>query len=192
MSPKQLQLFQTPQRSWQSQPPSLTLSPEALQTWKRRVVGFQRQICQTLPVQQTSLLAEPDPWGNPDALNPFSLPVHASLFWRLVEPPKDMDLAQGCLYFIIDTAASLVLYIGETKLTPSKRWKGVHDAKSYIFNYIELHRSYGLDVCVNAAFYDRLPADKKVLRHWERELIYRWRSPFNQECWQYWGQPFGK
>jgi hypothetical protein len=40
-------------------------------------------------------------------------------------------------------------------------------------------------------WYD-VPADKKGLREWERELIYKWQSPFNKEMWDVWGQPFGK
>jgi hypothetical protein len=57
--------------------------------------------------------------------------------------------------------------------------------------YIEMHRRYDLDVNVVSAFWQLVPS-KKILQQWERELILKWRSPFNKECWQWWGQPFGK
>ncbi|NJL84371.1 MAG: hypothetical protein HC890_18220 [Chloroflexaceae bacterium] len=85
-----------------------------------------------------------------------------------------------------------MLYVGETKLSATQRWQGVHDCKDYIFHYIELHRRYQLPVTVGAAFWPHLPPRKKLLQQWERALIYRWRSPFNKESWHYWGQPFSK
>jgi hypothetical protein len=54
-----------------------------------------------------------------------------------------------------------------------------------------MHRRYDLDVKVVSAFWQLVPS-KKILQQWERELILKWRSPFNKECWQWWGQPFGK
>ena len=43
-----------------------------------------------------------------------------------------------------------------------------------------------------SAFWESIPADKKLLLEWEQKLILRYRSPFNKEAWKYWGQPFGK
>lgn len=110
--------------------------------------------------------------------------------------PETKDLVNeidtGCIYFIIDNTLPILLYVGETKLTASKRWKGVHYAKNYVLNYIEIHRKYKLDVAVVSAFWHNIPSDKKILLKWEKELITKWRSPFNKYCWQYYGQPFGK
>jgi len=57
---------------------------------------------------------------------------------------------------------------------------------------IELHRRYSMDVAVGIAFWFGAPINRKQRLKLESELIYRWRSPFNKECWQWWGQPFGK
>ena len=99
---------------------------------------------------------------------------------------------QGCLYFILDRRWPILLYVGETKLTADQRWQGTHDCKDYILNYIELHRRHELEVEVVSVFWPHLPPDKKILQTWEKQLILKWRSPFNKECWRWWGQPFGK
>ncbi len=97
-----------------------------------------------------------------------------------------------CIYFIIDNTLPLLLYVGETKQTAKQRWNGVHDAKDYVTNYIELHRKYKLEVRVCSAFWYDTPSDRKSRLKLESELINRWQSPFNKENWQRWGQPFGK
>jgi hypothetical protein len=81
------------------------------------------------------------------------------------------------------------MYVGETHRTPKQRWMS-HDCRSYIGNYIELHRRYSLDVAVGIVFWYGAPANRKQRLELESEFIYKWRSPFNKECWQWWGQPF--
>jgi hypothetical protein len=71
------------------------------------------------------------------------------------------------------------------------RWKGTHDAKRYINKYIALHRQYGLSPAVNISFWYHAPVDRKARQQLELALILKWRSPFNKQCWQWWGQPFG-
>ncbi|BAZ83818.1 hypothetical protein PN497_11910 [Sphaerospermopsis kisseleviana CS-549] len=100
------------------------------------------------------------------------------------------DYGQAALYFIIDSASELLLYIGETKHS-NKRWKGVHDCKSYIENYQELHHRYQLQTAVNIAFWWDAPVERKPRQDLEQALIQMWRSPFNKEMWELWGQPFG-
>ena len=97
-----------------------------------------------------------------------------------------------CFYFVIDNIFPLLLYIGETKRTPKARWAGVHDCKQYIMRYVELHRRYGLKVAISTAFEWDALGDRKTRQQLEKELILKWRSPFNKECWKCWGQPFGK
>ncbi len=117
------------------------------------------------------------------------------------EPQGLVDnIDTGCIYFVIDPfgirvaarTLPILLYVGETKLTAVKRWKGVHYIKDYSLKYIELHRRYDLEEAIVSAFWHRVPSNKKILRQWEKELIFKWRSPFNRECWQWYGQPFGK
>jgi hypothetical protein len=98
---------------------------------------------------------------------------------------------EACLYFVIDHVMPLLLYIGETKRTPTERWQGVHDCKDYLRRYHALHYQYELKRAVSISFCWDVPTERKARQELESELIYKWRSPFNKECWQYWGQPFG-
>jgi hypothetical protein len=75
--------------------------------------------------------------------------------------------------------------------TPKQRWTA-HDCQSYTLKYIELHRRYEMEVKVAAAFWWDTPSARKARQKLERELILRWRSPFNQENWDKFAQPFGK
>ena len=188
---EQLNLFEDNNRILPPRPQELVMSQDSLRQWKERIFSSQQQIRNNQAPQQQTLFDTSPPKVTPDQIDPFSLRLHTSLFYRMPESAID-TIDTGCIYFIIDNAVPLLLYVGETKLTATKRWKGVHDAKDYILNYIELHRRYDLDVAVLSAFWYDIPADKKILRSWERELILRWKPPFNKECWQCYGQPFGK
>ncbi len=190
---KQLSLFDSSGSYYAPRTEKLILNKIALINWKERIFNYQQQvkIIET-PQQQTLFDLPQNTWHSPDEINPFSLPLHSSLFWRQAESSNFLETnEQGCLYFIIDNTLPLLLYVGETKLTANKRWQGTHDCKAYILQYIELHRRYELEVKVSSAFWQLIPS-KKVLQQWERELILKWRSPFNKECWQWWGQPFSK
>lgn len=119
--------------------------------------------------------------------NPFVLETHPDQFYDLPQYQQ----SEGCLYFILDVDLPLLLYIGETEKSPKQRWAN-HDCKSYIQSYIELHRKYQLTTTIRSAFWWGIPPDKKLLRRLEKDLILKWRSPFNKESWQWWGQPFDK
>ncbi|MGV0104760.1 GIY-YIG domain-containing protein [Nostoc sp. DSM 114160] len=106
-------------------------------------------------------------------------------FWRM---PADSP-GDACLYFIIDSAASLVLYVGET-CRSNKRWKGIHGCKDYIASYQDLHYRYKLQTAVNAAFWWDASVERKPRQELELSLILKWRSPFNKENWERWEQPF--
>ena len=190
---KQLSLFDASGSYFVPRSPKLTMNKTALLQWKERVLNYQQQVKVTKVTQQQTLFDLPkNTWHSPDEINPFSLTLHSSLFWRQSETVFGLENSdQGCLYFVMDNTLPLLLYVGETKLTANKRWQGTHDCKNYILHYIEMHRRYDLDVKVVSAFWQLVPS-KKILQQWERELILKWRSPFNKECWQWWGQPFGK
>ena len=158
----------------------------ALVRWKSQIYNYQQRVRESEPLQQTALFDLPPSHCNPDSIDPFELQPHPSEFYRL--PDND---SEACLYFVIDNALPILLYVGETKRTPSQRWKGVHDAKSYITNYISLHRQHGLDVAVVAAFWWDVPEGARSRQQLELALIQKWRSPFNKENWERWGQPFG-
>jgi len=190
---KQLKLFDAPSPYRVSRPESLPMSREQLMRWKDSIFAYQQTVKVTPPPQQTSLFElATTTWHQPDDIDPFALPSHSSLFWRQASFAEPLDSShQGCLYFVLDRSIPLLLYVGETKLTPNQRWQGTHDCKDYILQYIELHRRYQLVVEVVSAFWPHIPPQKKILQQWERDLILKWRSPFNKECWQWWGKPFG-
>ncbi|WP_048319191.1 excinuclease ABC subunit C [Crocosphaera watsonii] len=191
---KQLNLFDTNASSLKSRLPSLVMDREALIKWKQRVFKYQETIKDSQPQQQTLFEMPKSSWHTVDDIKPFELPIHNCLFWRMPEPKYHFadESSKGYLYFIIDNTLPILLYCGETKLTANQRWSGVHDCKDYIRNYIQLHRIHNLDVAVVSAFWEHIPPEKKILLKWERELIIKYRSPFNKESWKYWGQPFKK
>lgn len=158
------------------------MGKEALLTWKQKIAIYQNVTRLANGAIQSEL------WAKPESLwqiDPFRLPLQPLEFYRLAAK----EPGNPSIYFILDTTAGLVLYIGET-CHANLRWKGRHDCKDYIQNYQNLHYSHSLPLTVNAAFWLQAPPQTKARQSLERELIYHWRSPFNKEIWQYWGKPF--
>lgn len=169
---------------------SLKISCEALQIWKQRVFEFQQQIKVTPPAQQGTLFdlatpAESIDLIDPNSIDPFQLPQQNTEFWRW----KAADQGVAALYFVIDYELPLLLYVGET-VKSNQRWKGEHDCKRYLMNYVAAHRSHDLPVMVNIGFWANAPAQTRPRQQLESALIYKWRSPFNKENWSFWGTPF--
>ncbi|MEY2985345.1 MAG: hypothetical protein RLZZ568_1962 [Cyanobacteriota bacterium] len=191
---EQLKLFDAPSSYRVRHEPKLDLDRQGLQTWQRNIHSYQQSQRRIDSPQQIALFELPaTSWHHPDEIDPFTLQQQSTLFWRQERKLEAIEASnQGCLYFILDRRWPLLLYIGETKLSVDHRWQGSHDCKDYILNYIERHRQYGLAVEVVAAFWPHLPPEKKTLQLWEKHLILKWRSPFNKQCWRWWGQPFGK
>lgn len=172
--------------------PDFVMSDSFLNQWKKRIFNYQlsqrnNQINQGNFTEELSLNIERknDDLSKIESLDPFSLKTHTDQFHSL----PTYGLSESCLYFILDTHSHLLLYVGETKLSPYQRWIN-HDCKSYIQSYIELHRQYKLPVIIRSAFCWGVPTSRKVRQSLEKQLILKWRSPFNKESWQYWGQPF--
>lgn len=183
---EQLELFNI-RPAYRVEQPKELMSKEALLKWKNRIFKYQQQTLQTEPPQQTSLFDTPKFHSDSDSINPFALKLHNSQFYRLKETGDKV-----CIYFIIDNALPLLLYVGETMQTAKQRWNGVHDCRDYISNYIEIHRKYQLDVRVCSAFWYDTPSDRTSRLKLESKLINRWQSPFNKENWSKYGKPFGK
>jgi hypothetical protein len=163
------------------------MSADALMQWKARIAAYQQQIKQSLPPQQTTLFDLSPVHVAPDSIDPFSLQLQPMSFWRY--PAADPGVA--CLYFVIDCAEPLLLlYTGESKQS-QQRWKNEHGCKGYVEKYIAVHRQYGLNPEVNIGFFWNAPIDRKARQQLELNLILKWRSPFNKQCWKWWGQPFG-
>ena len=159
---------------------------DALGRWKSQIAAHQKQARESKPVQQTTLFDSAPVHCDPEAIDPFSRRLCPMSFYRL---PTEGS-GQSCLYFVLDSAANLVLYVGET-CSSNLRWKGEHDCKQYIANYLDLHYRHGLKAAVNMAFWWDAPMQTRARQQLEQSLILKWRSPFNKENWSLWGKPFG-
>ncbi len=163
------------------------MNAQALVRWKSQICDYQQRVRESEPAQQTTLFNLASTHCDPDTIHPFSLTLQSMAFWRF---PAD-SLGDACIYFVIDSAAGLLLYVGET-CRSNKRWKGTHDCKRYIEKYQDLHYQHKLSCAVNMAFWWDAPAQTRARQQLELSLIQKWRSPFNKENWERWGQPFGK
>jgi hypothetical protein len=165
--------------------PDFVMSKDFLESWKNNIYSYQQSRRHNLS-QQINFIADNNILSDDvDLFDPFIIKTHPDQFFDLPQ----YNLSESCLYFILDTCTDILLYVGETKLSPHQRWVN-HDCKSYIQNYIELHRKYNLNLMIRSAFWWGIPKERKLRQTIEKNLILKWRSPFNKESWQYWGQPF--
>ena len=123
---QQLELFPQPKpRALKS--PQLIMSSQALQSWKQRIFEYQQSESAPQPQQGTLFELAPNPC-NAGSIDPFVLELNNLSF---CEKPDLGD--RTCLYFVIDNAFPLLLYVGETHRTPKQRWTN-HDCHSYTAN----------------------------------------------------------
>ncbi|MEM6399805.1 MAG: GIY-YIG nuclease family protein [Cyanobacteria bacterium P01_D01_bin.116] len=184
--PGQVELF--PSKQYKSKRRSeLVMNSEELQRWKTQIINYQQKARETPPPQQAALFDLPPDHCDPDKIDPLTLQLQSMAFYRI---PADYS-GEVCLYFVVDSAAKLILYVGET-LRSNKRWKQKHDCKDYIASYQDLHYRYKLKTAVNIAFWWDTPTDTKKRQQLEQDLIQKWRSPFNKQMWSVWSQPFKK
>jgi hypothetical protein len=166
--------------------PLLEMNANALDDWKQRIFKYQQQVIQETPPAQITLFEAQRSQTDLENLDPFRLRSQNIEFWRW--PAEEPGLA--ALYFVIDYEKSpLLLYVGET-CKSNQRWKGVHDCKRYVRNYIAAHRIHRLPASVSIGFWTHAPAATRPRQQMERSQIEKWRSPFNKENWRHWGTPF--
>lgn len=163
------------------------MSCEQLTEWRERIANHQRAALRQGSLQQGTLFEMEMPHIDPDRINPYKLAYQSLSFWR--RPAN--RFGHPCLYFVTDLFVPLVLYIGESN-NDQVRWKSQHDCKTYLDRYASVVRRYGLRLGTAIAFWFETPHDRKARQALERALIQKWQPPFNKECWQRWGQPFGK
>lgn len=169
------------------------ISPAALTAWKQRIFQYQRHV-KVHQIQQGSLfevMSTPPTMStttstiDPETIDPFSLPQQNTEFWRC----KVEDSGVAALYFVIDYELPILLYVGET-VKSNQRWKGEHDCKRYLLNYRQVHYQHQLSSMLGIGFWSQAPIQTRSRQKLESALIYKWRSPFNKENWQFWGTPF--
>ena len=171
------------------------MTPDALTAWKQRIFQYQRHV-KGQQIQQGSLFeamadstVDPESLGqrspDPEAIDPFTLPQQNTEFWRW----KADDSGVAALYFVIDYDLPILLYVGET-VKSNQRWKGEHDCKRYLLNYRQVHYQHQLSSTLGIGFWAQAPVQTRARQKLESALIFKWRSPFNKENWQFWGTPF--
>ncbi|MBD2067500.1 GIY-YIG nuclease family protein [Leptolyngbya sp. FACHB-671] len=193
MSDDQLLLFSPEDlrgyRSLGRQEEFLEMDCVALQSWKQRIFQYQQQVKISPPTEQGTLfdpgLTSSSTQPDPDGINPFNLPQQNTEFWRW----KAADQGTAALYFVIDYELPILLYVGET-VKSNQRWKGVHDCKRYLLNYRQIHYQHQLTSMLGIAFWAEAPVATRPRQRLESALIYKWRSPFNKENWDFWATPF--
>jgi hypothetical protein len=160
------------------------MDASALEQWKYRIFNYQQQVRVSKAPQQGTLFNLAPSHCDSEQIDPFNLHLQSMAFYRMPD-----NLGQAALYFVIDSAAEILLYIGETKQS-HKRWKGLHDCKNYIASYQDLNHRHNITTAVNISFWWDAPTDRKARQSLEQTMITKWRSPFNKEMWHLWGQPF--
>lgn len=163
---------------------SLSMDAAALVEWKAKVVAHQQHVKENQLVQGTFFDVN-KAHVDPNKIDPFSLSLCLMSFYRL---PADSP-GEACIHFVLDSAAQIVLYIGETSRS-NKRWKETHDCKRYLDKYQSLHYQHGLSSAINMAFWWDAPVQTRARQQLELELIERWKAPFNKENWTLWAAPF--
>ena len=167
------------------QPDVLKISSDALHDWKQRLFDYQQKIHIAPTLQQGTLFDAAPNDIDPTCIDPFRLPQQNTEFWRW----RGNDDGVAALYFVIDYALPILLYVGET-VKSGQRWKGEHDCKRYLLNYRQVHYQHQLDTHLGIAFWSLAPTQTRDRQRLETALIQRWRSPFNKENWEFWGTPF--
>lgn len=164
----------------------LPMSAATLQAWQQRVHRFQQQvIVHAIPEQGSLFSSDPTPAEVAESIDPFGLPPLNTEFWRW----QVEDAGVAAYYFVVDHHWPIVLYIGET-VKSNQRWKGEHDCKRYIDNYIAAHRRWDLPCAVRIAFFHWAPTATRPRQQLETALIHRWKAPFNKQNWHFWSTPF--
>jgi hypothetical protein len=184
---EQLSLFDHSPEPTQKQQ-KLEMSRDQFIEWKRQIARHQQATREAYP-QQTSLFDTINQF-DPQGIDPFGLQQYPTRFYDLPQMRLSEE-GDPCLYFLIDNAAQLLLYIGET-VHSNQRWRGGHHCEDYLRKYIQLNRKHGLEVLPALAFEWGVPAETRLRQKMEFELIKKWSSPFNKENRTVWGHPFGQ
>jgi hypothetical protein len=184
LEPNQLNLFSDVTLTPARRAEALVMSQDALVRWKAQILDYQQRVRETKPVQQTALFDLAPAHCDPDIIDPFTLHLQPMAFYRMPD-----DFGQAALYFVIDSVALLLLYVGETCQRNNCR-KNTHDCKDYISSYQDLHYRYQMQTAVNIGFSWDAPVERKARQTLEQAMIQKFKSPFNKENWERWGQPF--
>ena len=163
---------------------------KVIKEWQKKINDYQSPIFKYgyKNINQRSLF-ESNTDDKNETFSPKSLTALPLSFWRWPQPMHEGP----AIYFVIDkimnTDENIILYIGET-ISAEKRWKGEHDCKSYISNYLETLQKANVKTNLNIRFWLDVPIKTKERRQLEQDLIQTWLPPFNKETRGIWATPF--
>ena len=168
----------------------ISLSSEEIIKWQQKIHLHQRKFfnSEKLISQQTNLFTE-TPENAIDRFDPLKLTPLPLSFWRLKK-----SYHQGpAIYVVMDLfdngQKNIILYLGET-IAADQRWKGDHDCKTYLDNYLSCLREVSLKSQISIRFWTDVPRETRARRNLEQNLIRKWLPPFNKETRTRWQTPF--
>ena len=168
----------------------ISIEKKVLKEWQEKIINHQSSILKSnsRDVTQSSLFESISEKLN-QTFNPTQLTPLPLSFWKW----PDAIHKGPAVYFVMDTVINseenIILYIGET-ISAEKRWKGEHDCKSYISNYLETLQKANITTNLNIRFWLDVPIKTKERRQLEQDLIQTWLPPFNKETRGIWATPF--
>jgi len=167
---------------------NLKVKSETIMIWRNKIYAHQSKISEenSNRICQQTIINDIDSFDDKE-IDPFLLQPLSLSFWR-----ADKYVHDGpAMYFVIDTMkdSKIILYIGETT-SANKRWKGVHDCKTYLSNYKETLAFNNLSSHQDIRFFLDVPKEVKLRRKLEQKLIYLWLPPFNKETRNRWSTTF--
>ncbi|MCT7975239.1 hypothetical protein [Laspinema olomoucense] len=185
---EQLSLFDHSPEPTQKQQ-KLEMSRDQFIHWKETIASHQQATRDNHP-QQATLFDTGVNQFDPQGIDPFALRQYATRFYDLPHMRLSEE-GDPCIYFLLDNASHLILYIGET-VHSNQRWRGGHHVQEYLAKYVQLTRKYELEVLPALAFEWGAPEETRLRQKMELALIKKWKAPFNKENRAQWGHPFGE
>ena len=157
------------------------IDKKVIKAWQKKIIKYQHPIFEYgyEHINQPSLFESNTKELNV-IFNPIKLTPLPLSFWRW---PKTTHVGPA-VYFVMDkiinTDENIILYIGET-ISAEKRWKGQHDCKNYLSNYVETLQKANVLTKLNIRFWLDVPIKTLERRELEQKLIQAWLPPFNKE-----------
>ena len=166
------------------------ISLKILEEWKNKIHDYQKVYLDNNQnkLEQISLFNDFET-KNLNGFEPLKLTPLPLNFWRWSK-----SYHKGAAIYLVmerfgEKKKNIILYIGET-ISASKRWKGEHDCKKYLENYVLSHQKVNLSPNLSIRFWSDVPQFTKERRKLEQELIQKWLPPFNKETRNRWQTPF--
>ncbi|MGL4500718.1 MAG: hypothetical protein ACRCU2_16740, partial [Planktothrix sp.] len=114
----------------------LEMTRDQFLEWKRQIARHQQATRQAHPQQPTLFDTGVNQFDS-EKIDPFQLTQYATRFYDLPQMRLSEE-GDPCIYFLLDNASHLILYIGET-IHSNQRWRGGHHCEDYLKKYVQLN-----------------------------------------------------